>query len=121
LRYAVRYVVRSLAQPLSLSSRLRLASVSKQFTGAAILHVQDKGVLSVDDPVCRWVDPCPPAWARIRLRHLLSHSSGIPDLMARPGWGLRRVTPSTPEELTADSARYPLQFPPGTKDRKSVV
>ena len=109
------YADRSLGKPLQLNSRFRLASVSKQFTAAAVLHLQDKGVLSVDDPVCRWVDPCPPAWEPIRLRHLLSHSSGIPDLMSRPGWGLRRVTPSTPEELTADSARYPLQFPPGTK------
>ena len=108
---------RSLGRPLALDSRFRLASVSKQFTAAAILRLQDDGVLSVDDPLCQWIDPCPPAWAPIRLHHLLAHSSGIPDLMARPGWGLRRVTPATPEELTAESARYGLQFAPGTKVR----
>ena len=108
---------RSLGTPLQLDSRFRLASVSKQFTAAAILRLQDDGVLSVDDPVCRWIDPCPPAWAPIRLHHLLSHTSGIPDLMARPGWGVRRVTPATPEELTAESMKYGLQFPPGTKVR----
>lgn len=106
---------RSLGKPLALDSRFRLASVSKQFTAAAVLRLQDEGVLSVDDPVCKWIQPCPAAWAQIRLHHLLSHSSGIPDLMARPGWGLRRVTPATMEELTADSERYPLQFAPGTK------
>lgn len=111
------YADRSLGTPLELDSRFRLASVSKQFTAAAILRLQDEGVLSVEDPVCRWVDPCPPAWAPIRLHHLLSHTSGIPDLMARPGWGVRRVTSASPEELTADSARYGLQFPPGTKVR----
>ena len=108
---------RSLGRPLELDSRFRLASVSKQFTAAAILRLQDEGVLSVDDPLCRWVDPCPAAWAPIRLHHLLSHTSGVPDLMARPGWGVRRVTPATPEELTAESAKYGLQFPPGTKVR----
>ena len=108
---------RSLGKPLELDSRFRLASVSKQFTAAAILRLQDEGVLSVDDPVCRWIDDCPPAWAPIRLHHLLAHTSGIPDLMARPGWGVRRVTPATTEELTADSAQYALQFPPGTKAR----
>ena len=108
---------RSLGRPLELDSRFRLASVSKQFTAAAILRLQDEGVLSVDDPVCRWVDPCPPAWAPLRLHHLLSHTSGIPDLMARPGWGTRRVTPATPEELTAESVQYGLQFAPGTKVR----
>ncbi|MDY6924213.1 MAG: serine hydrolase domain-containing protein [Pseudomonadota bacterium] len=108
---------RSTNQPLALDSRFRLASVSKQFTAAAILRLQDEGRLSVDDPLCRWVDDCPAAWAPVRLHHLLSHTSGIPDLMARPGWGMRRVTPATPDELTADSAQYGLQFPPGTKIR----
>lgn len=108
---------RNLGTPLELNSRFRLASVSKQFTAAAILRLQDEGVLSTDDPVCKWIEPCPPAWAPIRLHHLLSHSSGIPDLMARPAWGIRRVTPATMEELTADSMQYGLQFSPGTKVR----
>jgi CubicO group peptidase (beta-lactamase class C family) len=111
------YADRSEDRPLALDSRFRLASVSKQFTAAAILRLQDEGVLSVDDPLCRWVEGCPEAWAPIRLHHLLSHTSGIPDLMARPGWGLRRVTPATPDELTAESMQYGLQFPPGTKIR----
>lgn len=108
---------RSLDKPMALNTRFRLASVSKQFTAAAILRLQDEGKLSVNDPVCKYIQPCPAAWEPIRLHHLLSHTSGIPDLMARPGWGLRRVTPATPEELTADSMRYGLQFPPGTKVR----
>ena len=108
---------RSRGTPLALNSRFRLASVSKQFTAAAILRLQDEGVLSTHDPVCRWIQPCPPAWAEIRLYHLLAHSSGIPDLMARPGWGVRRVTPASIDELTADSMRYGLQFTPGTKVR----
>ena len=111
------YANRSLGTPLALNSRFRLASVSKQFTAAAILRLQDEGVLSVDDPVCKWIQPCPAAWAPVRLHHLLEHSSGIPDLMARPGWGVRRVTPATMAELTAESTHYGLQFPPGTKVR----
>ncbi|MDO9078695.1 MAG: serine hydrolase domain-containing protein [Brevundimonas sp.] len=108
---------RRLGTPLALNSRFRLASVSKQFTAAAILRLQDDGLLSVDDPVCKWIQSCPAAWASVRLHHMLGHSSGIPDLMARPGWGVRRVTPATMEELTAESTQYGLQFPPGTKVR----
>ncbi len=103
--------------PLALDSRFRLASISKQFTAAAVLRLQDEGVLSTQDPLCRWVQPCPPSWEPIRLHHLLGHSSGIPDLMARPAWGLRRVTPATMAELTAESVQYGLQFAPGTKVR----
>lgn len=101
-------------RPFALDTPFRLASVSKMFTAAAILRLQDEGVLSVDDPVCRWIRPCPEAWANIRVGHLLSHQSGIPDLMARPGWGLRRTTPATLNELTVDSRQYALTFEPGT-------
>jgi CubicO group peptidase (beta-lactamase class C family) len=102
-------------EPSSITTRYRLASISKQFTAAAILKLQDDGKLNIADPVCKWIQPCPAAWAPVRIHHLLSHTSGIPDLMARPGWGLRRVTPATLAELTADSARFPLQFAPGSK------
>lgn len=107
----------SLGRPMRLDTKFRLASISKQFTAAAILKLQDDGVLSVDDPLCRWIQSCPDAWAPITLSHLMSHASGVPDLMARPGWGQRRVTPATPEELTADSALYRLQFQPGERIR----
>lgn len=100
-----------------IGSRFRLASVSKQFTAAAILKLQDEGKLTIGDPVCQWIQPCPAAWAPLRLSHLLSHTSGIPDLMARPAWGSRRVTPATVDELTEDSKAFRLAFEPGTKLR----
>jgi CubicO group peptidase (beta-lactamase class C family) len=106
-------------QPLTLSSKFRLASLSKQFTAAAILRLQDEDRLSVDDPVCRWIQPCPVAWAPVRIHHLISHTSGIPDLMQRPGWGVRRTTPATMAELTAESAGYSLTFQPGSGLRYS--
>jgi CubicO group peptidase (beta-lactamase class C family) len=104
-------------RPLALDTPFRLASVSKQFTAVAILKLQDEGRLSVDDPVCKWIQPCPVAWSEIRIRHLLSHTSGIPDLMARPAWGLKRITPTNLQQLTEDSKLYGLQFQPGTKVR----
>ena len=108
-----------LGRPMALDTKFRIASVSKQFTAAAILRLQDEGVLSVDDPVCRWIQPCPEAWAPVRIHHLLSHTSGIPDLMQRPGWGEMRTTHQTPAQLTAASAEYRLSFEPGTKIRYS--
>ena len=95
--------------------RFLLASLSKQFTAAAILRLQDEGRLSVEDPVCRWIAPCPEGWSNIRLTHLLSHTSGLPDIMDRPGWGERRVTPATLSELTADTLTYRPRFEPGTR------
>lgn len=104
-------------RPLELDSRFRLASISKQFTAAAILKLQDDGKLTTGDPVCRWIQPCPAAWAPLKIHHLISHTSGIPDLMARPGWGTRRVTPATLDQLTEDSKLFRLSFEPGSKVR----
>ena len=96
-------------------SRFRLASDSKQFTAAAILRLQDEGRLSVNDPVCRFIDPCPVGWETIRLSHLMSHTSGLPDLMDRPNWGELRQTPQTLAQLTADTMQYRPRFTPGTR------
>lgn len=102
-------------RPLRIDDRFRLASISKQFTAAAILKLQDDGRLTIGDPVCQWIQPCPAAWAPLKIHHLISHTSGIPDLMARPGWGARRTTPATLDELTEDSKAFRLSFEPGTK------
>ena len=81
------------------------------------MKLQDDGKLNADDPVCRWIQPCPPGWEPITLAHLMAHTSGIPDLMARPAWGLGRVTPTDIASLTADSMRYRPSFAPGTDIR----
>ncbi len=60
-------------------THFRLASVSKQFTAAAILLLAQEGRLSLDDPATRWLPSLPPAAHGISLRHLLTHSSGIVD------------------------------------------
>lgn len=58
-----------------------IGSVTKSFTCLAIMQLQEKGLLSVDDPVDRYVPlEVRPGGEVIRLRHLMSHSSGIPAL-----------------------------------------
>ncbi|WP_162997965.1 serine hydrolase domain-containing protein [Brevundimonas lutea] len=110
---------REAGRQMQLDSRFRLASVSKQFTAAAILRLQDRGVLDIRDPLCKWITECPEAWRPIRLHHLLTHTAGVPDLMQQSSWGLIRQTPRTPEELTATTAEYRLSFEPGTAIRYS--
>jgi CubicO group peptidase (beta-lactamase class C family) len=65
--------------PATPSTNYRLASVSKQFTAAAILLLVQDGALGLDDPVHRWLPTLPPAAASITLRHLLTHTSGLVD------------------------------------------
>lgn len=60
-------------------SNFRLASLSKQFTAAAILLLAEDGRLTLDDPLKRWLPSLPAAADAITLRQLLSHTSGLPD------------------------------------------
>ena len=57
----------------------RLASVTKQFTAAAILLLSQDGKLSLDDPVKKWLPSLPSAIDSVTITHLLSHTSGIID------------------------------------------
>ncbi|HVF39395.1 MAG TPA: serine hydrolase domain-containing protein [Gemmatimonadaceae bacterium] len=65
--------------PATPETNFRLASITKQFTAAAILLlVQDRKV-SLDDPISRWLPSLPTSTAPVTIRHLLSHTSGIVD------------------------------------------
>ena len=58
-------------------TRFRIGSVSKQFTAMAILILQFRGKLNVQDPICNYTAGCPAAWQDITLHHLLTHTSGL--------------------------------------------
>jgi D-alanyl-D-alanine carboxypeptidase len=59
-------------------SVLRIASITKQFTAAAILRLAERGALTLDDPIEKYVPEFDPRGATITLRHLLNHTSGLP-------------------------------------------
>jgi len=86
--------------PNTLTTRFRLASLTKQFTATAILQLREKGRLSLQDSVCKYLDPCPPSWEPVTLHHLLSHTSGVPGSIEK---GTDR----------------PLEFEPGTRYKYS--
>jgi CubicO group peptidase (beta-lactamase class C family) len=67
---------RTLAAP---DTNYRLASVTKQFTAAAILLLTQDRQLQLDDPISKWFPDLPPATKVITVRHLLSHMSGLID------------------------------------------
>jgi CubicO group peptidase (beta-lactamase class C family) len=60
-------------------TNFRLASVSKQFTAAAIAILAKSGALSYDDPITRFLPSLPAYAQRITIKQVLTHSSGLPD------------------------------------------
>ncbi len=99
--------------PNTVQTKFRIASLTKQFTAMAILLLQERGSLTVQDPVCQYFEECPEAWQDITIHHLLTHTSGIPE----------HVNPQTLRETGTSSIRpseiidlfkdRPLDFPPG--------
>jgi CubicO group peptidase (beta-lactamase class C family) len=65
--------------PWTLDTVYCLGSITKQFTGAAIVKLQDDGKLSVNDLLIKWIPDLPEDKSRITLHHLLTHSAGVPD------------------------------------------
>ena len=58
---------------------MRMASTSKAFSGAVVLALVDKGMLSLDDTIGQRLPALPAAWGAVTLRQLLDHTSGLPD------------------------------------------
>src|SRR5574341_1584759 len=54
-------------------------SVGKQFTSMAVMMLVEQGKIRLDDPITRYFPSAPKAWQDIRVQHLLTHTSGIPD------------------------------------------
>ena len=86
-----------------------------QFTAASILLLEERGKLKTDDPVKKYIADAPPAWDKITIYNLLTHTSGIPNFTSFPDYHSSEATPTTPEKLVARFRDKPLDFQPGEK------
>ena len=96
------------------STRYAVGSISKQFTAAAILLLQEQQKISLDDTVSKYFPDLTRA-NEITVRELLSHTSGYEDYAPQdyliPAW----TKPTTPMAVVDHWAKLPLNFDPGTK------
>ena len=102
--------------PASPATVYRPASVTKSFTGAAVMTLVQGGRLSLDDGVGAHLDGLPASWRDITIRRLLTHTSGLPDIIDDSPFALEPVAPTLAGaiEILADK---PLQFATGTSWR----
>ena len=98
---------------------MRIASVSKAFSGAAALALVARGRLSLGDTIGRRLTGFPRAWGRVTLREALQHTSGLPDYTKAPSFGaaLQKAPHSQPSmrRLVSFVRHKPLVFSPGTR------
>ncbi len=101
--------------PNAPDTRFRLGSITKQFTAAGILLLEERGKLKVEDPISKYLPDSPAAWKNITFFHLLTHTSGIPSFTSFPDYEELQGRPVTPEQLVARFRDKPLDFQPGEK------
>ena len=101
--------------PNSPKTKFRLGSITKQFTAASILLLEERGKLSVNDPVKKHMTDAPAAWDKITIFNLLTHTSGIPNFTSFPEYPKMEPFAHTPAELVALFRDKPLDFQPGEK------
>lgn len=99
--------------PDSPQTKFRLASITKQFTSACILLLEERGKLNTDDLLKNCIPNAPDAWDQITIYSLLTHTSGIPDFGGLPGFQSSKATHITQEEHVARLRERPLVFAPG--------
>ncbi|MDZ7289360.1 MAG: beta-lactamase family protein [candidate division KSB1 bacterium] len=100
---------------------IRIGSLAKTYTAVVVFRLIERGVLGLDSTIARWLPEYKQA-PRITLRMLLSHASGIPDLlgmrvMLASSMNSRKVW--TPDELLDMICARHLEFEPGTEHRYS--
>lgn len=101
--------------PNTPTTKFRLGSVTKQFTAASILLLEERGKLKVEDPVKKYMPDAPAAWDKITIFHVLTHTSGIPNFTSFPDYRDTAAAATTPEKLVARFRDKPLDFQPGEK------
>jgi CubicO group peptidase (beta-lactamase class C family) len=113
--YAQSYGVANLqtGDPATRGTVFEIASLTKQFTAALILQLQEQGLLTVDDPVAMRL----PGYgfpSDVTIAMLLHHASGLPDYLDLPAFQQWYFTGVSEPTVLAAIAQAPLQFAPGT-------
>jgi CubicO group peptidase (beta-lactamase class C family) len=100
-------------EPFTAGTLFDVASVSKQFTAAAILKLEMQGRLHVEDPLSRFFPGVPPDKADITLHQLLTHTSGMPDVLGA------EYEPLSRDQMLRRAFAAKLQQAPGKRFRYS--
>jgi CubicO group peptidase (beta-lactamase class C family) len=104
--------------PNTPQTKYGIGSMTKAFTAMAIMILQERGQLKVQDPICNYVADCPAAWKAITLHHLLTHTSGIHNLTDLPPEIKDKIDyckEYKPEDIIALFKDLPLDFTPGNR------
>lgn len=93
-------------------TKFRIGSITKQFTAAAILKLQEEGRLKVTDQLSNYF-PDFPRGDEVTLHHLLTHTSGIHSYTSEPDFIDKVIVEANPDSMIADIRGFAYEFDPG--------
>jgi CubicO group peptidase (beta-lactamase class C family) len=105
--------------PNTPATKFRLGSITKQFTAAAVLLLEEQGKLNIQDPIKKYLADSPPAWDQITIYQVLTHTSGIPSITNSSEYSKLEVLPLTPSQNIDKIRDQPLEFKPGSQFKYS--
>ncbi|KLD63888.1 hypothetical protein Y882_09715 [Dyella japonica DSM 16301] len=100
--------------PATVSTHYEIGSITKQFTAAAVLQLQEAGKLDINATLATYLPDAPHA-KEVTLKQLLSHTSGMPEYLDGPDVEQWAVKPATFDQIMARIKDKPLDFPPGSR------
>ncbi len=100
--------------PAKPDMRYAIGSISKQFTAASILLLEQEGKISLNDPISKWLPDLTEA-DDVTVREILSHTSGYQDFWPQDYVPPLMLKPMSPQEILDRWAEKPLDFQPGTR------
>jgi len=103
--------------PVTRDTAFTLNSSTKSFTGLAVMQLVQDGKVALDAPIGRYLPDLPPAWASVTVTQLLSHLSGLPDVLIQPkGQGTGSLVGNGGEASAWTAVQaMPFQSPTGTR------
>lgn len=99
--------------PVTPDTIFQSGSVGKQFTAAAAMWLVEQGKLAIEDPLSKFFADAPSHWGSITVRHLLTHTSGLPDYTGGNSIDYRRDYPE--DDLLRMAYKLKPEFEPGSR------
>ena len=100
--------------PTSNQSVFPINSCTKAFTGVAIMQLVEEGKLDISEPGSRYLDGLPDSWQRVTIRQLLTHVSGLPNILQNQNTG-KLVGDGGEDAAWAKVQNMPMEFPTGDR------
>jgi len=108
-----------LRAPVSAATPMQSGSVGKQFAATAVMMLVEQGKVGLEDSIVRYFPDTPASWRPIKVKNLLSHTSGLAeyesDERTKPGGPFDLRQDFTEDELVRKIEALPIEFNPGDK------